>query len=95
MEEAIAYFEQWFMWNNHEDRHTGLNLHTLASVYYGTIDEVVRERQKVMDLAWMTNPLRFAKGHPIVKFNPPVVGINLHLNAENLIDKSLEYGVVS
>lgn len=83
-EEAEAFLERWFDWYNNEHRHTGINLHTPATVHYGRVAEVVERRQSIMDLAWSLNPERFPGGRPEVKSNPPLVGINLHLKAEKL-----------
>lgn len=80
-EAAISYLEQFMTWCNNEHMHTGLNLHTPASVHQGQVAEVVRNRQVVLDRAYEQNPERFSKGRPIVKMNPEVVGINLHLKA--------------
>jgi putative transposase len=91
-DETERFMEGWFTWYNEEHRHTGLNLHTPASVHQGTVGEVVRKRQEVMDLAYQLNPERFSKGRPAVKYNPSVVGINLHLKTEPLVysDQTIE-----
>jgi len=31
-------FSKWFRWYNEEHRYTGLNLHTPASVHFGTVE---------------------------------------------------------
>lgn len=80
-EQAISHLEQFLTWYNNEHIHVGLNLHTPASVYFGKVEDVVRKRQEIMDAAYTENPIRFPKGRPIVKSNPAVVGINLHLKA--------------
>jgi len=83
-EDAVSYLDQLLTEYNHEHRHVGLNLHTPASVHFGKVDEIVKRRQEVLDVAYAANPERFPKGPPIVKANPPVVGINLHLKATPL-----------
>ncbi len=82
--EGEAFLDEWFTWYNAEHRHCGLNLHTPESVYRGKVMDVVRRRQDLMDLAYSLNPERFAGGKSVVKANPGVVGINLHLKVEKL-----------
>ena len=89
MEEGRAFFSKWFQWYNEEHRHTGLNLHTPASVHFGTVEEVVKKRQMTMDVAYTLHPERFAKGRPVVQMNPKTVGINLHLKANILTEASV------
>jgi putative transposase len=84
---AIGHLDQWFTWYNNEHHHTGLNLLSPADVYFGRVDEIIQRRQTTMDNAFALYPERFPKGHPIVKRNPEVVGINLKYKA-NLIEKN-------
>jgi putative transposase len=79
--DAEDFLSQWFTWYNYEHRHTGLNLHTPASVHFGDIGEVVERRTRTMDAAYARTPGRFPNGRPVVKSNPPVVGINLMYRA--------------
>lgn len=74
---AEEFLSRWFRWYNYEHRHTGLNLHTPASVHYGDVGEVVEKRKLVMDAAFARTPNRFPNGRPVVKANPAIVGINL------------------
>jgi putative transposase len=83
-ESTISHMDQFITWCNNEHMHMGLNLHTPASVHFGQVAEIVRKRQGVLNEAYDKNPERFPKGRPIVKLNPEVVGINLHLKAVNV-----------
>lgn len=85
MAHAEGFLGKWFEWYNNEHHHIGLNLNTPRSVYRGDVTTVVEKRQSIMDLAYSINPERFSKGRPIVKLNPPVVGINLHLKHEQIL----------
>jgi len=84
LKEGEEYFSGWFSWYNNEHRHTGINLHTPASVFGGRVEKVARKRQEILDLAFSLNPERFPMGRPLAKRNPPVVGINLHPKAEEV-----------
>lgn len=75
--DAEGFLTKWFRWYNYEHRHTGLNLHTPASVHYGDVGAIVERRKAVMDAAFARNPNRFPNGRPAVKANPSLVGINL------------------
>lgn len=77
LQDCETYLSSWFLWYNHEHRHTGLNLHTPASVHFGKVAAIVEQRQKIMEEAYAINPHRFPKGKPVVLANPSVVGINL------------------
>ena len=83
-EAVISHMDQFITWCNNEHMHTGLNLHTPASVHFGHVAEVVLKRQIILNQAYAKNPERFPKGRPVVKLNPEVVGINLHLKAVNV-----------
>lgn len=84
LEAGETFLSEWFAWYNNDHRHTGLNLHTPASVYRGTVYAVVERRQVLMDGMYDAHPERFARGRPVVALNPPVVGINLMYKAQAL-----------
>ena len=46
---------------NHEHRHSGIGLHTPASVHHGTAESVRRARQATLDAAWAAHPERFTR----------------------------------
>ncbi len=78
---AVNHFDQYLSWYNNDHMHVGLNLHTPASVHFGRVQNIVARRQEVLDAAYTANPERFPSGRPVVKANPPVVGINMNLKA--------------
>ena len=59
---ARAHCEAFFAYYNHEHRHSGLGLHTPASVHHGTAHDVRAQRQATLDAAYAAHPERFA--HP-------------------------------
>jgi putative transposase len=77
LESGQAYLTDWFRWYNYAHQHTGLNLHTPASVQFGTVKEVARRRQEVIDAAYARHPELFSHGKHVVALNPEIVGINL------------------
>jgi len=73
--EARAWMAGFINWYNHEHRHTGIGLHTPASVHYGTAEEIRDGRQRVLDAAWHSRPERFTK-RPIAPQLPTQATIN-------------------
>jgi hypothetical protein len=59
-----AFCERFFGHYNHEHRHSGIGLHTPASVHYGTADQVRDQRRKALHAAYAANPARFGHRRP-------------------------------
>ncbi len=74
--DARAFCEQFFAYYNHEHRHSGIALHTPASVHYGTAAEVRRQRQATLHAAYDANPLRFGHRRPEPPKLPDAAWIN-------------------
>lgn len=63
--EARAWMAGFTTWYNHDHRHSGIGLHTPASVHYGTATDVRARRQVVLDAAYLAHPERFSRRpHP-------------------------------
>lgn len=67
IEDARAFCAEFFEHYNHHHRHSGIGLHTAASVHYGTATEVRAQRKVTLDAAYTANPCRFGNRRP----NPP------------------------
>lgn len=62
---ARAWMNQFIHWYNHEHRHSGIGLHTPASVHDGTAEDIRDKRQLVLDAAYAEHPERFTRRpHP-------------------------------
>jgi transposase InsO family protein len=63
--ESLAHAREWFdaftTYYNHEHRHSGIGLHTPASVHFGTADEVRDQRTITLAAAYARYPERFAR----------------------------------
>ena len=59
-----AFCEQFFTYYNHEHRHSGIALHTPASVHYGTATQVRHQRRTTLHAAYDANPTRFRHRRP-------------------------------
>jgi putative transposase len=69
---CLAFFAHY----NHVHRHSGIALHTPASVHYGTHHEVRFQRQATLDAAFAANPTRFRNRAPMAPSIPEAVWIN-------------------
>jgi len=59
--DARAFCEGFFTAYNHEHRHSGIGMHTPASVHFGTATEVRTHRQHTLDRAHAQHPERFSR----------------------------------
>lgn len=57
--EAREFCGRFFPAYNHEHRHSGVGMHTPASVHFGTAVEIRARRQATLDRAWAQYPDRF------------------------------------
>ena len=76
IEDARAFCKVFFDYYNHEHRHSGIGLHTPASVHYGTATAIREQRAEVLDAAYAANPDRFRRKHPSPPKLPTVAWIN-------------------
>ena len=74
--DARVFCEQFFTYYNHEHRHSGIALHTPASVHYGTATQVRQQRQRTLHAAYQTNPRRFRHRRPEPPQLPAAAWIN-------------------
>jgi transposase InsO family protein len=59
--DARAFCDRFFTAYNHEHRHSGIGMHTPASVHFGTATEVRARRQHTLDHAHAQHPERFSQ----------------------------------
>ena len=64
IEDARAFCVAFFEHYNHVHRHSGIALHTPASVHYGTAAEIRQQRQATLTAAYAANPIRFRHRPP-------------------------------
>ncbi|MEV5544149.1 DDE-type integrase/transposase/recombinase [Saccharopolyspora shandongensis] len=68
LEDARAFCDAFFLAYNHEHRHSGIGLHTPASVHFGTAEQISAQRQTTLDRAHAAHPERFTR-----RPNPPAL----------------------
>jgi len=76
IQDARAFCETFFAYYNHEHRHSGIGLHTPASVHYGTATEIRAQRAVTLDAAYTANPDRFRGRRPTPPRLPTAAWIN-------------------
>jgi transposase InsO family protein len=76
LEEARAFCDAFFTYYNNEHRHSGIGLHTPASVHDGTAWAIQSRRQQVLDNAFAARPDRFRGQCPAAPALPVKVWIN-------------------
>ena len=74
--DARAFCQSFFPWYNHEHHHSGIALLTPDMLHYGRAEEVIEQRQKVLDQAYTRNPERFVRSRPKHPPQPTAVWIN-------------------
>src|SRR5205085_2765234 len=75
-EETGELAKDFFEYYTREHRHSGIGLHTPASVHYGTATAIRRRRAEVLDAAFAANPDRFRGRRPTPPKLPTVAWIN-------------------
>ncbi len=74
--DARVFCEAFFSYYNHDHRHSGIGLHTPASVHYDTAKEVRAKRAVTLDGAYAANPARFRHRRPTPPKLPTAAWIN-------------------
>lgn len=85
MADARAFCAEFFDYYNHHHRHSGIGLHTPASVHYGTATEIRARRAATLEAAYAANPRRFCGRRPTPPKLPTVAWINnptIHTDAQ-------------
>ncbi|MBX6722548.1 MAG: IS3 family transposase [Dactylosporangium sp.] len=75
IDHARAFCKEFFDYYNHEHYHSGLGLHTPASVHFGTAETIRANRAEVLAAAYTRNPERFSRRPEPPKL-PTVAWIN-------------------
>ena len=76
IEDARAFCAEFFEYYNHHHRHSGIALHTPASMHFGTADAVQAERAETLSAAYTANPRRFCNRRPSPPKMPTIAWIN-------------------
>jgi putative transposase len=85
IDDARAFCEAFFTYYNHEHRHSGIGLHTPASVHFGTATAIRAQRAVTLDAAYQANPGRFGK-----RPNPPALPAQAWINDPDKRERQLQ-----
>ena len=75
LQDARRFCEEFFTTYNHDHRHSGIGLHTPASVHFGTAQAVRAQRSVTLAQAYAAHPERFNR-RPVPPKIPAVAWIN-------------------
>jgi putative transposase len=76
IQDARAFCAEFFEYYNHHHRHSGLALHTPASMHLGTAPDVQAARVDTLHAAYAANPRRFCNRRPNPPAMPTIAWIN-------------------
>jgi putative transposase len=76
IEDARVFCAAFFEYYNHHHRHSGIALHTPASMHFGTASDVQAARTQTLHDAYAVNPRRFCNRRPTPPKMPSIAWIN-------------------
>lgn len=76
IQDSRSFIGDFVHWYNEEHHHSGLALLTPSDVHHGRVDQLVTQRQGVLERAFAAHPERFVGGLPSVPRPPEEVWIN-------------------
>jgi putative transposase len=76
IEDARIFCAAFFEYYNHHHRHSGIALHTPASMHFGTAADVQAARTQTLSAAYLANPRRFCNRRPAPPKMPTIAWIN-------------------
>lgn len=85
IQDSRAFCQGFFRWYNGEHRHSGLGLLTPAMVHYGQAENILRQRQEVLNAAYQLHPERFVRSAPKPPALPSEVWINKPVSTPELL----------
>ena len=76
IEDARRFGEAFFLWYNHEHRHSGIGYMTPAAMHSGSAAQIRERRARVLAAAYDAHPERFVRGVPQPPELPTAAWIN-------------------
>jgi putative transposase len=76
IQDARAFCQPFFRWYNGEHHHSGIAMLTPEMLHYGRAEEVIQQRQEVLQAAYIRNPERFVRACPTPQLPPTAAWIN-------------------
>lgn len=76
IQDARCFCKGFFTWYNQEHYHTGISLLTPRVLHYGQAEQVIQQRQQVLNRAYARHPERFVSKPPVHEPAPTAAYIN-------------------
>src|SRR5688500_5577232 len=76
IEHARGFCREFFDYDNHEHRHSGIGLMAPATVHHGRAQALHADRARILDAAYQANPERFVRRSPTPPPIPAAAWIN-------------------
>jgi len=76
IQDARVFCQHFFRWYNGEHHHSGIAMLTPEMLHYGQAEEIVQQRQEVLNQAYARNPERFVRACPKPQLPPTAAWIN-------------------
>ena len=76
IQDATGFCRSFVLWYNTEHRHGGIAMLTPDDVHHGRAEQVLAQRQLILEAAWAAHPERFVRGIPTPSLLPEAVWIN-------------------
>ena len=89
LQDGRGFCGDFFPWYNYEHHHSALAMLTPADVHYGRADQRIRQRQAVLDVAFIAHPERFPHGQPLVRKPATEVWINKPISMAEEVNRKL------
>jgi len=83
LQESRVFCQSCFRWYNDEHRHSGVGLLTAATVHYGQAENILRQRQDVVDVAYQRHPERLDEALPNQRPFPAKSGLTSRFALRN------------
>jgi len=83
IQDARAHCQHFFRWYNQQHKHSGIAMLTPQTVHYGNADNVLKQRQQTLNLAFDLHPSRFKGKQPCPQSLPEAAWINKPLNNQS------------
>ena len=83
IQDARAHCQHFFSWYNQQHKHSGIAMLTPQTVHYGNADNVLKQRQQTLNLAFDLHPSRSKGKQPRPQSLPEAAWINKPMNNQS------------
>ena len=95
IEDARVFCKSFFTWYNREHHHSGIGLLKPEDVHYGRVNQIMKERSRILKSAFENHPERFKGISPKPPSVPVAAWINQPIQNSTLHLESKLFNIVS